>query len=80
MDRLTKQKFINLLKRKINYPIYVKDGVNRKRKISNVFVEDDSILFIIDGYKDSLMYYSNILQNNLYNALENNVDNTVLTD
>ena len=77
MDRLTKQKFINLLKKTINYPIYVRDANDHERKISNVFVENDSIIFIIDGYKESLIYYSTTLQNNLYNALENNVDNTV---
>lgn len=80
MDRLTKQRIINLLKRKINYPIYIKDSNNRIRKISDVFVENDSIFFKIDGHIDSLIVYSTILQNNLYNALQENVDNTIWID
>lgn len=80
MDRLIKQEIINLLKKTINYPIYVLDAQNKKRKISNVYIRNDSIFIVIDGYKDSLISYSSILQYNLYKALKENINDKIWMD
>ena len=80
MERLIKQEIINLLKKTINYPIYVLDSQNKKRKISNVSVHNGSISIVIDGYKAFLVYYSYIFQYNLYKELKNNINNKIWTD